>query len=113
MAHAADDQRLIRLSEIALVLPEATRKIYGSHAQFLVRKKAFANPIWCQHDPRSWKTKSKQVVLNRLDAGCNRNHRRQTDSTLNKLIENLHFGRSPFASGFPVIQAQPSGQESR
>ena len=42
MAHAAEDQRLIRLSEIALALPEATRKVYGSHAQFLVRKKTFA-----------------------------------------------------------------------
>jgi phosphoribosylglycinamide formyltransferase-1 len=42
MAHVAEDQRLIRLSEIALALPEATRKIYGSHAQFLVRKKTFA-----------------------------------------------------------------------
>ena len=33
---------LARLTEIALSLPEATRKIYGSHAQFLVRKKTFA-----------------------------------------------------------------------
>ncbi len=39
---SAEDPRLTRLTEIALRLPEATRKIYGSHAQFLVRKKTFA-----------------------------------------------------------------------
>ncbi len=39
---SAEDPRLIRLSKVALALPEATRKIYGSHAQFLVRKKSFA-----------------------------------------------------------------------
>ncbi len=38
----AEDPRLTRLTEVALALPEATRKIYGSHAQFLVRKKTFA-----------------------------------------------------------------------
>jgi predicted DNA-binding protein (MmcQ/YjbR family) len=38
----AEDPRLSRLTEIALKLPEASRKIYGSHAQFLVRKKTFA-----------------------------------------------------------------------
>lgn len=37
-----EDPRLTRLTEIALKLPEAERKIYGSHAQFLVRKKTFA-----------------------------------------------------------------------
>ena len=37
-----EDARLTRLTEIALALPEATRQIYGSHAQFLVRKKTFA-----------------------------------------------------------------------
>lgn len=37
-----EDPRLIRLTEIALALPEATRQICGSHAQFLVRKKTFA-----------------------------------------------------------------------
>ena len=37
-----EDPRLTRLTEVALALPEATRKIYGSHAQFLVRKKTFA-----------------------------------------------------------------------
>ena len=40
--HPAEDPRLTRLSEIALGLPETTREIYGSHAQFLVRKKTFA-----------------------------------------------------------------------
>jgi predicted DNA-binding protein (MmcQ/YjbR family) len=38
----SEDPRLARLTEIALALPEATRRIYGSHAQFLVRKKTFA-----------------------------------------------------------------------
>lgn len=37
-----EDPRLTRLTEIALRLPEAERKIYGLHAQFLVRKKTFA-----------------------------------------------------------------------
>src|SRR5579864_6945903 len=39
---SGEDPRLIHLTEIALTLPEATRQIYGSHAQFLVRKKTFA-----------------------------------------------------------------------
>ena len=39
---SAEDPRLIRLTEIALALPEATRKVLGSHAQFLIRKKTFA-----------------------------------------------------------------------
>ena len=39
---ATRDKRLTRLSEIALALPETQRQIYGSHAQFLVRKKTFA-----------------------------------------------------------------------
>src|SRR5438270_12012780 len=39
---SAEDPRLSRLTEIALALPETTRKIYGSHAQFLIRKKTFA-----------------------------------------------------------------------
>jgi phosphoribosylglycinamide formyltransferase-1 len=38
----AEDKRLTRLTEIALALPEARRQIYGSHAQFLIRKKTFA-----------------------------------------------------------------------
>jgi phosphoribosylglycinamide formyltransferase-1 len=42
MAKRFEDSRLARLTEVALALPEATRKIYGSHAQFLVRKRTFA-----------------------------------------------------------------------
>ncbi len=42
MAKRSEDSRLARLNEIAISLPEVTRKIYGSHAQFLVRKKTFA-----------------------------------------------------------------------
>jgi phosphoribosylglycinamide formyltransferase-1 len=38
----AEDQRLTRLTKIALALPETQRQIYGSHAQFLIRKKTFA-----------------------------------------------------------------------
>jgi hypothetical protein len=37
-----EDARLARLSQIALALPETTRQICESHAQFLVRKKTFA-----------------------------------------------------------------------
>ena len=36
------EPRLARVTEIALSLPETTRKVYGSHAQFLIRKKTFA-----------------------------------------------------------------------
>src|SRR5262249_16769366 len=39
---SAEDPRLSRLTQIALTLPEVARQIYGSHAQFLVRKKTFA-----------------------------------------------------------------------
>jgi predicted DNA-binding protein (MmcQ/YjbR family) len=39
---SAEDPRLTRLTEVALALPEATRQIYGSHAQFLVRNRTFA-----------------------------------------------------------------------
>jgi hypothetical protein len=42
MSKRSEDARLTRLTEIALTLPEATRQNYGSHAQFLVRKKTFA-----------------------------------------------------------------------
>jgi hypothetical protein len=42
MAKRPQNPRLGRLTEIALSLPETTRKVYGSHAQFLVRKKTFA-----------------------------------------------------------------------
>lgn len=41
-AKPSEDPRLTRLTELALSLPEASRQIYGSHAQFLVRKKTFA-----------------------------------------------------------------------
>src|SRR5271157_4088001 len=37
-----EDARLVRLTKIALALPEAVRECHGSHAQFLVRKKTFA-----------------------------------------------------------------------
>jgi hypothetical protein len=37
-----ENPRLARLTEIALALPEATRVICVSHAQFLARKKTFA-----------------------------------------------------------------------
>jgi hypothetical protein len=39
---SAENPQLKRVTEIALKLPETSRKIYGSHAQFLVRKKTFA-----------------------------------------------------------------------
>jgi len=39
---SAEDPRLTRLTELTLALPEATRRTYGSHGQFLVRKKTFA-----------------------------------------------------------------------
>lgn len=42
MTSRAEDPRLTRLTKIAFGLPETSRKIYGSHAQFLVRKKTFA-----------------------------------------------------------------------
>jgi len=39
---SAEDPRLTRVTEIALAFPDVTRQIYGSHAQFLVRKKTFS-----------------------------------------------------------------------
>ena len=39
---STEDPRLSRLTQLALALPEASRTIHGSHAQFLVRKKTFA-----------------------------------------------------------------------
>ena len=39
---SAEEPRLIRLTQLALALPESTREVGGSHAQFLVRKKTFA-----------------------------------------------------------------------
>lgn len=38
---AAEDARLVRLTEICLALPEAAREIMGDHAGFKVRKKCF------------------------------------------------------------------------
>lgn len=38
----AQNPRLTRLTKIARALPEIQRRIYGSHAQFLIRKKTFA-----------------------------------------------------------------------
>jgi predicted DNA-binding protein (MmcQ/YjbR family) len=40
--HSVENPRLTRLTKIALALPETSREIYGSHAQFLIRKKTFA-----------------------------------------------------------------------
>lgn len=39
---SAEDPRLARLTAIALELPQTSRKVHESHAQFLVRKKTFA-----------------------------------------------------------------------
>ena len=39
---SSEDPRLSRLTRIALTLPETSRQIFGSHAQFLVRQKTFA-----------------------------------------------------------------------
>jgi predicted DNA-binding protein (MmcQ/YjbR family) len=39
---SSEDPRLTRLTEVALALPEATRQVFGSHAQFMVRKRTFA-----------------------------------------------------------------------
>ena len=39
---SAADPRLVRLAEICLALPEATREDSGRHATFRVRKRAFA-----------------------------------------------------------------------
>jgi hypothetical protein len=36
------DERLERLSKLALALPEVKREVHGSHASFLIRKKPFA-----------------------------------------------------------------------
>jgi len=41
-AKSPEDPRLTRLTEIALILPEVSRELYGSHASFLVRRKPFA-----------------------------------------------------------------------
>ena len=39
---AKDDPRLVQLTKICLVLPEATCDHYGQHAGFYVRKRTFA-----------------------------------------------------------------------
>jgi hypothetical protein len=39
---SAEDRRLVRLTRICLALPEAARRLAGTHASFLVRKKTFA-----------------------------------------------------------------------
>jgi hypothetical protein len=38
----AEDRRLVRLSKIALALPEASREVHGDYASFNVRGKKFA-----------------------------------------------------------------------
>jgi len=42
MPKRTEDSPLTRVTEIALALPESSRLIHDSHAQFLVRKKTFA-----------------------------------------------------------------------
>jgi phosphoribosylglycinamide formyltransferase-1 len=37
-----EEPRLVRVTKIALGLPEAVREVHGSHASFRVRKKVFA-----------------------------------------------------------------------
>jgi hypothetical protein len=39
--HPPEDRRLVRLTKICLLLPEAERQISGHHAGFTVRKKTF------------------------------------------------------------------------
>ena len=39
---SGEDPRLARVTKICLGFPNTERKIHGSHAQFLVRKKTFA-----------------------------------------------------------------------
>jgi hypothetical protein len=39
---SVEDRRLTRATELALSFPETTRKLFGSHSQFLVRKRTFA-----------------------------------------------------------------------
>src|SRR5438105_4772019 len=42
MTKGAKDRRLMRLTKICLAFPEASRQVYGQHAQFLIRTKTFA-----------------------------------------------------------------------
>lgn len=37
-----EDHRLTRLTKICLALPDASRRVHGSHAGFVVRKRVFA-----------------------------------------------------------------------
>ena len=39
---SGEDPRLVRVTQICLALSDTQRKVHGSHAQFLVRKKTFA-----------------------------------------------------------------------
>ena len=39
---SAEDPRLARVTKICLAFPDTERKVHGSHAQFLVKKKTFA-----------------------------------------------------------------------
>ena len=39
---SAEDPRLARVTKICLTFPDAERKVHGTHAQFLVKKKTFA-----------------------------------------------------------------------
>ncbi len=39
---AAEDPRLVRLTKVALALPEAARQLAGRHAAFLARNRTFA-----------------------------------------------------------------------
>jgi hypothetical protein len=47
--NSLEDPRLIRLTEICLALPEATRELMGDHAGFHVRKKIFAYYLQDHH----------------------------------------------------------------
>ena len=42
MAKRSNNPLMDRVTEIAVALPEVSREVHGSHAQFLVRKKTFA-----------------------------------------------------------------------
>jgi hypothetical protein len=42
MAKRSNNPLMDRVTEIAVALPEVSRQVHGSHAQFLVRKKTFA-----------------------------------------------------------------------
>ena len=37
-----EDERLKQITKLALALPQTSRTVHGSHAQFLVRRKTFA-----------------------------------------------------------------------